>query len=239
MTHGSTFRAASSALLLVVAGCSNDLTLPNSSGFGLDLSRVNGDGQTGTVGTPLAAPLVVRVVGSDSAGVAGRRVAFSPVGEGSALRLDPDTALTNSRGEAFTIWVLGTEVGTHRVEAHLVADDTVPAPVSFSAEAVAGAPDTLAGASALNRAGRRGHEVADPLIVRVADRFGNPVSGVAVAWEITTGEGELSAEETRTGTDGTTAVTWELGDRIGVQKVTASLAGVTGSPVTFTATVLF
>jgi hypothetical protein len=239
MTQPSTLRAAQSALLLVLAGCSTDLTLPSDSGIGLNLSRVDGDGQRGTVGAPLQSPLVVRVVGAGNAGVGGRRVAFSPVGEGAAVRLDPDTALTNSRGEAFSIWVLGTEAGQHQVQAHLVADDVAPAPVSFSAEAIAGPADTLAGASPLNRAGRRGEELRDPLVVRVADRFGNPVPGVVVAWTIAIGDGQVSAETTTTGSNGTAAVSWELGDRVGVQRVVASIAGVTGSPVNFTATVLF
>jgi hypothetical protein len=73
---------------------------------------VAGDDQTGTVGSPLPDPLVVRVVGAGSAPVAGRRVAFVAVAGGTA-RLDPDTAVTNSRGEAFSIWVLGTDPGEH------------------------------------------------------------------------------------------------------------------------------
>lgn len=239
MTQRAILRAIESALLLVLVGCSSDLTLPSDSGVGLDLSRVGGDGQRGTVGAPLAGPLVVRVVASDDVGIAGRQVAFSPVGDGAALRLEPDTAVTNARGEASAIWVLGTQAGQHQVEAHLVAEDVAPAPVSFSAEAIAGPPDTLAGASALNRAGRRGQELPDPLVVRVVDRFGNPVSGATVAWAVTTGDGTVSAEGTPTGSDGTASVNWELGDRIGVQKAAASISGVTGSPVTFTATVLF
>ena len=239
MICNSTFRTASSVLLLVLAGCSNDLTLPSNSGSGLGLSQVHGDGQRGTVGAPLPTPLVVRVVASGGASVPGRRVAFVPIGEGSADRLEPDTALTNSTGDASSTWVLGPQIGQQRVEAHLVADGEAPAPVIFSAEAVAAAPDTLRGASALNRAGRRGAELSDPLIVRVADRFGNPVSGAVVTWVVTAGDGELSPLGSETGADGTAAVSWELGDQVGVQKVTAAMPGVTGSPVTFTAVVLF
>jgi adhesin/invasin len=239
MTCDSTFRTAVSVLLLVLAGCSNDLTLPSNSGSGLALSPVGGDGQRGTVGAPLPAPLVVRVVSSDGARIPGRLVAFLPIGEGSALRLEPDTALANSRGEASSTWVLGPEAGQQQVQAHLVADDSAPQPVTFRAEAVAAAPDTIDAASAVDRAGRRGTELPDPLVVRVADRFGNPVTGAMVTWEITAGGGELSLPQSETGADGTTAVSWELGDRVGVQKVTAAIPGVTGSPVTFTAVVLF
>ncbi len=239
MTCHSTLRTASSVFLLVLAGCNNDLTLPSNSGSGLDLSQVHGDGQKGTVGAPLPSPLVVRVVSSGGAGVAGRQVAFLPVGEGSADRLEPDTALTSSSGEASSVWVLGPQAGARQVEAHLVADEDAPAAVTFRAEAVAAAPDALSGASALNRAGRRGAELADPLVVRVTDRFSNPVPGAVVSWSIAAGNGKLSRPESETAADGTTAVSWTLGDQVGVQKVTATMAGLTGSPVTFTAVVLF
>jgi hypothetical protein len=239
MTCNSTFRTASSVLLLALAGCNNGLTLPSNSGSGLGLSRVHGDGQKGTVGAPLPTPLVVRVVSSGGGSVPGRQVAFLPIGEGPADRLAPDTALTNSSGEASSVWVLGPQLGQQRVEAHLVADGEVPAPLTFSAEAVAAAPDTLRGASPLSRAGRRGAELSEPLVVRVADRFGNPVSGAVVTWAVTAGDGELGLQASETGADGTTAVSWELGDRVGVQKVTAAMPGITGSPVTFTAVVLF
>ena len=239
MTKRATLRAAQSALLLLLAGCGSDITLPSDSGVGLNLSRVDGDGQRGTVGAPLPAPLVVRVAATGNTAVAGRRVVFSPVGEGSAVRLEPDTARTDADGTASSIWVLGTEAGQHQVEAHLIADDVAPAPVRFSAEAIAGPADSLASASALDRAGRRGDELSDPLVVRVADRFGNPVSGATVTWEVTIGDGALSAHTTPTGADGTASVTWELGDRVGVQRVAASVSGVAGSPVNFTATVLF
>jgi hypothetical protein len=238
MTQRLPFRAATSALLLVLAGCSSDLTLPSDSGAGLNLSRVDGDGQRGTVGAALPAPLIVRVAAS-GAGVGGRRVVFSPVGEGAALRLEPDTAVTNAEGEASSTWVLGTEAGQQRVEARLVVDAAAPPPVSFSAEAIAGPPDTLAEASALFRAGRRGIELPESLVVRVADRFGNPVAGATVTWAVEGGDGELSDQQTPTAPDGTAAVTWTLGERIGVQRVAASITGVNGSPVNFTATVLF
>ncbi len=159
--------------------------------------------------------------------------------EGAALRLDPDTAVTNAQGEAVSTWVLGTEAGEYRVEARLVADSAAPPPVSFTAEAIAGPPDTLAEASAVFRAGRRGEELLDPLVVRVADRYGNPVLGAVVVWGVAGDDGELSASETPTGSDGTASVTWKLGERVGVQRASAAISGVHGSPVNFSATVLF
>jgi hypothetical protein len=75
--------------------------------------------------------------------------------------------------------------------------------------------------------------------VLAVDRFGNPVSGVSIRWDVTAGGGTLSDSVTSTGSDGTAASSWTLGDESGVQKVVARLEGVRGSPITFSAIVLF
>jgi hypothetical protein len=181
---------------------------------------------------------VVLVSSTSGQPVVGQEVAFV-LPEGASGRLDPDTAVTNSAGEALSLWVLGTEPGQHQVEARLVSELADPPAALFQASAVAAAPDTLRALSPLLQPGRRGETLEDPLIVIVVDRFGNPVAGVDVTWQVTAGEGSASADVTPTGADGTASVLWTLGGRIGVHKLIASVPGTTGSPVTFSATVLF
>jgi hypothetical protein len=222
----------------VSLACGEDLALPDPSGAGLELAVSSGNGQTGTVGEPLASPLVIKVVAEGGQPVSGRKVAFLVTGAGFG-RLDPDTTETNDRGEAVAQWTLGTVPGAQSGEARLVTDLETPPRAGFQASAVAGVPDTIRAMSPLNQPGRRGEPVENPLVVVAVDRFGNPVPGVTVRWAVTVGEGDVSQEETPTGSDGTASVTWELGGRIGVQRVIASLAGASGSPVTFSATVLF
>jgi hypothetical protein len=231
-------RPFAAALSAAAIACGGDLTLPDSSGAGLDLSKVGGDSQVGPVGEALPDPLVVRVVTVGGQPVAGQEVAFV-LPEGETGRLDPDTAVTNSAGEALARWVLGSEPGDYQVEARLVSELTDPPAQLFQASAVPADPDTLRALSPLLQPGRRGETLDDPLVVLVLDRFGNPVSGVEVEWKETAGQGTLSAERTPTGADGTASVFWTLGGRIGLQKVTASVPGATGSPLTFSATVLF
>ena len=71
------------------------------------------------------------------------------------------------------------------------------------------------------------------------DRFGNPVEGAGIEWKADGSGGETSQRSSQTAADGTTVVTWTLGEKIGVQKAEAKLDGAKGSPVTFTAIVLF
>lgn len=231
-------RPLAAALAAAATACGSDLTLPDATGVGLDLTKIRGDGQTGAVGEALPEPLVVRLASEAGQPASGRKVAFV-LPDGSSGRLEPDTAVTNASGEALALWVLGTVPGEHLVEARLVTEGPGGPATSFQASAVAGLPDTLRAVSALFQPGRRGQTLPDPLVVVVTDRFGNPVAGTEVGWEVTVGEGSLSAESTPTAGDGTASVSWTLGGRIGVQKATAAVPGAAGSPVTFSATVLF
>jgi hypothetical protein len=138
---------------------------------------------------------------------------------------------------AIAHWVLGTAPGSYVVVAKLV--DVEGQLQEFRAEARAAAPDTLRAESPLAQPGRREQAVGTPPALRVVDRFGNPVEGVPVAWQVTAGQGSVSEPISTTKADGTASVEWTLGNRIGAHKLTAAIGSVTGSPVTFTAYVLF
>ena len=226
-------------LLLMTAACGGDLALPSDSGEGLDVAIVGGNGQTGVVGQELPEPLVVSVQAGVNP-IPGHQVAFIVTGDAAAGSLEPDTAVTDSKGQAIAHWVLGSAAGSYAVEARLVVSEPQPPPTAvFEADAVAGRPDTLRPVSPTSQPGRVATAVADDPTVLVVDRFGNPVGGVAVAWDVTAGGGEVSSPTTPTGADGRASVTWTLGLGIGVQKLVARVDGVHGSPASFSATVLF
>ena len=234
-------RALSLAALAgaLILGCGGDLTLPTSSGAGVDLSIVGGNGQTGTVGQELPEPLVVGVE-SGGAPIEGHKVAFVVAGDPAAGQLEPDTAVTGPDGRAVARWVLGSETGSYEVEARLVVSEPAPPPTAvFEASAVAGEPDTVRAVSPVSQPGWIGQPTPEDPTVVVLDLFGNPVAGAGVEWNVTTGRGSVSSPQTATGTDGRATVTWTLGLSVGVQKLTARVDGINGSPVTFTATVLF
>lgn len=76
-----------------------------------------------------------------------------------------------------------------------------------------------------------------PISVKVTDAGGNPVAGVRVAFAVTAGSGSLSATSVLTTAQGVASVTWTLGPTAGVDHdtATATVTGLSGSPVTFTA----
>jgi hypothetical protein len=227
------------ALLAGAVGCnSGDLLLPDPPGGGsVQLSKVDGDGQEGTVGEQLPKPLVVKVLNSREEPAMGRRVAF--VITSPAETATPDTVVTNSEGVATGNVVLGTLPGDYVIAARLVVSEDSIQTQEFRVEAKPAPPDTLSPLTPQSQPGRRGRSAATPPSVRVVDRFGNPVPGVPVAWQVIAGEGETSESIGRTTVEGTATVEWKLGDRIGVHKLTATIEQATGSPVTFTVTVLF
>ena len=238
--RGFAFVLAPAAVLTLVglSACGADLTLPDSTAAGLALAVVGGNGQTGTVGQALPNPVIVQVRTETGEPMGNREVAFAPA-DGEATSFDPDTAVTDASGRAITTWVLGTAPGAYTAEARIVGPGDVPLPVPIQAAAVAGSPDTIRAVSPAGQPGNRNQTLPDPLVVMVLDRFGNPVEGAEVHWEVTAGGGEVSGERVATAADGTSRVTWTLGEGIGLQKATAEVDGAAGSPVTFAAAVLF
>jgi len=234
------YRYSLAALVVAASsGCGEGLILPDPTAGGVQLSIAGGNGQSGAVGEELEQPLMVKAVDGAGAPIPDLPVAFTVASGDSGDRLDPDTALTNAQGEASAVWTLGTTPGARAADARVAVTGDSGRLVTFQAIGRAGTPDTLRAVSPLVQPGRRNEAPANPPVVAAVDRFGNPVGGVPVRWEVSAGGGELTDSVTSTGADGTTSVSWTLGDQVGVQKVTARLEGANGSPVTFSAAVLF
>jgi hypothetical protein len=232
-------RRALLVLLTGALGCGSDLVLPDPTGDQIGaLTKVNGDQQAGPVGETLPTPLVVKVLTQSQEPAGGVEVAFE-LSDPTAGNVDPTTSTTDTEGQAVANWTLGTVPGSYVVVARLGGEEGVDKIAEFHAEARPAAPDTLSPQTPLAQPGRREQNVDNPPQVRVVDRFGNPVPDVPVAWQVTAGEGTVTSPITTTDTEGKASVDWVLGNRIGVHKLTAAIERATGSPITFTAYVLF
>lgn len=119
--------------------------------------------------------------------------------------------------------------------------DTLAAANSAAFTVNAGAASTLTLTSGNNQSGLALASLASPFVVTVSDANGNPVSGVNVTFAINTVPGSatgqsLSTTSTSTAANGRASSTLTFGNTLGAYTVTATSAGLTGSPVTFTAT---
>ncbi len=97
-------------------------------------------------------------------------------------------------------------------------------------------PSTLVALSGGGQSGVAGTALASPFVARLTDGFGAPASGVNVTWSVTAGGGSLNGTTGTTDVDGRVQATLTLGSTAGTNTVRVTRGGVSGSPVTFTAT---
>src|SRR5439155_23326850 len=130
-------------------------------------------------------------------------------------------------------WTLGSAVGPNTLTA--TSGTLQGSPVTFRANATAGAATQIAINAGDGQSARVGTAVAVPPSVIVRDQFGNPVAGVAVTFAPGTGGGSVSpTSPVTTGADGVAAVTsWTLGTVAGPNTLTAASGTLAGSPITF------
>jgi alpha-tubulin suppressor-like RCC1 family protein len=102
-------------------------------------------------------------------------------------------------------------------------DDPASAPVPTQL-AVAGGGQTGAAGAAL----------AQPLVARVTDEDGDPVSGVMVRWTVSAGT--VTPDSVKTDGQGEARAVWTLGGAAGQQTATATAAGLNPASITATAT---
>lgn len=221
-------RLPAAALLLAAAltlgACSDSAT---GATVAASISVVSGGSQSGTVGTALAAPLVVKVTNSNGDAVSGATVTFASTANGT---LGNSTATTDAQGMAQTTFVLGPLAGTQTVTA-TVSGVTTPATFTFTALVSAAASVSIVGGN--NQSGAAGTALAAALVVKVSDLLGNGVANATINW--TTTAGTLGSATTTTNASGQAQTTFTLPATAGTATVTATLAG-TSTTATFTAT---
>ncbi len=182
--------------------------------------------QTGVVGTALAQPVAVIVADQNGAALANATVNWAVTAGGGSVA--SATSVTDANGNATVVWTLGTTVGT----------DSLMASIAGGADAILTATATAAAASAVHVTSADTLTVTAgtttaPLVVKVVDQFGNPISGATMTWAVT-GGGTLSATTSTTDATGSTQVTLTTAAAPGSYTVTATSGTLT--PVTFTIT---
>jgi len=195
------------------------------------LSIVQGNLQTATVNTPVT--VLPSVVVRDASGntVPGVQVTFTAGGNGAVTGANP----TSDGSGIATVgtWTLDQVAGTNSLVASVAG---VPS-VTFTATGLADVAARL-----LEQAGDSQSTIVNTAVstrptTRVTDQYGNPVAGRSVTWALASGGGSLGTPATvssdATGT--VTAPAWTLGPAAGLNGITASATGLSGSPVSFTA----
>ena len=146
------------------------------------------------------------------------------------------TVLTDANGEAaFTDLVITGATGVRTLAFSAVGLIGV---TSGGIAVVAGPATEMLAVAGDGQSATAGSAVAIAPSVRVRDESQNPVAGVDVTFAVTAGGGSIVPATTVT-TDANglaTLTSWTLGASVGTNTLEASVAGLTGSPVLFTAT---
>lgn len=110
-------------------------------------------------------------------------------------------------------------------------------PATADVTVTAGLPTSIGVNAGDNQRGIPGGPVATAPSVRITDADANAVSGVVVTFTVATGGGSTTGANPVTNGSGVGAVgSWTLGPTPGPNTLTAAAQGLSGSPVTFTAT---
>jgi hypothetical protein len=220
--------------LIVLAGCGGaDLTLPFDSSPAT-ISKIDGDNQTGSAGSTLSRPLIVKVIDQRGQPVVDQSVVFTIEQGVVGARVEPQEPKTNSDGIAQAQWVLGGTRGTQAVIASVVGADGLA--VRFEALVESAEARRLELAGGTDQSSAVGTPLPNPIAVLVTDQFGNPVPNISVDWQVTSGS--VDPASSISGPDGRAEATWILGSSTGQQTATASSEGLENSPIIFTATAL-
>ena len=146
------------------------------------------------------------------------------------------TATTNASGIAtLGSWTLGSAAGPNTLTVTSPAVTGVS--VTFQAAGGAGPAANVAILAGNNQTGTAGGNVAVRPAVKVTDANGNFVAGFTVTFAPGGGSGSVTGGSVVTDGAGIATVgSWKLGTTPGSQTLTATAAGLNGSPITFNAT---
>ncbi len=214
------------AAVVALLACGGDSSGPKVEGT---IAIAAGTGQSAVVGTTLA-PLQVLVTDRDGAPVPGAAVTWSVAGGGGSL--SSASTVANAAGIAEVVSTLDTVTGVQSVRAS--ASGFAGSPLTFQNTGLPGPASTLRKVRGDLQTTPRTQTVAVPPTVKVADSYGNGVSGIPVSWTVTTGGGSITSGSTSTAATGEASVGWTLGPAVGANALLASWGG--GDTVQFTAT---
>lgn len=217
--------ALSAAAVASCGGGSGDNTTTAPKPTLQQAASSSGDGQTATVQTALVNALRVLVTLS-GAPLPGATVQWATSAAGGSV--SPTASVSDANGIATTTWTLGQTAGPQSATATL--SGATGSPVGFSATGTAAASAALAKGAGDSASSSPNSNLI--IHVRANDAFGNSVAGVRVDWAVSSGPATVSpAVDTTSATGAQTTV--QIGATTGPIVITATSAGLTGSPITF------
>jgi hypothetical protein len=194
------------------------------------MTSPSGSGQTAALLTPLANPLVLKVLDAAGYPVPGVTLNFSDNGAGGTFAAP--SLITSSSGTVAAQYRTGTRSGRITI----TASSRGVKSINVLATCLSGAATNIALVSGNNQSATVGTKLPKALTVRVTDVYGNPVSGNNVLFSDSGAGGIFSSPNPIvTSTSGTAAIFYTLPTSAKSIAVTATATGITAK-VTFAET---
>ncbi len=185
---------------------------------------IAGGGQSGQVGKPLAAPILLEL--HDRLGNLATNGRVELRGDGATIA---SPAVAGGDGRISVAWTLGTRAGAQTLRAVAGPSDSA----TVSAVASPGPPATVTRLRGDAQKGWTGGLLADSVAISVKDQYDNAIPGVEVAFAVTGGGGTASPPLAATRPSGEVRTAWRLGPGITSNALEARVPGL--APLSFSA----
>ncbi len=192
------------------------------------ITVVSGGKQVGVVGSVLPLPITVKAKNSAGVIVVGAPITFAMGTLNGSF--SPNPAITGSNGQATTTVALPTSAKIFTV----TATDS-PATVNITETSTPGPATSFTIVQGNNQSANPNTLLAKKLIVKVADQYGNGISGVTVTFTDNGAGGIFSTTTPVTTSNGQASVSYTTGANAGTVTISASTS--TQGPLNFTETV--
>jgi len=192
------------------------------------LSMVSGGKQTGTVGSTLPLPIVIKAKDAVGNNVPNATITFSSNWGGS---FNPPSPTTDSTGQVSTVFTLPIVAKTITVTA-----SSGTAIVHVTEQSVAGPPAMVLMIQGNNQQAHINNRLPKMLIVSVTDQYGNGLPGLTVNFSDNGAGGTFTNPNPVTTTIGQASTGYTTPNHTGVITITATYGSL--PPVVFTETVI-
>lgn len=200
---------------------------------------ISGDNQMVEVNTRLEKPLVVQISNNNGSGVANKSILFEVVkGEGKLSNgRKQEEVLSDASGLAQAQLIIGSTAGENTVSVRL--KDSVNSLIYFNAYGKPTSPEQMIYISGNHQNSISGKELTHPFIVKVIDKFDNPVPNWPVTYKVINGKGYFPEKKsifmTKTDEYGVAEAYFTLGDKPGFNAVRATTKGIKRGKIEFEA----
>ncbi len=211
------------------AGLFTETALPATPA---SLASWSGNNQSAPVTTALPNPLVLKVKDSLGNGVPGVQVSYTDSGSGGSF--SPNPATTNSTGLASVTYTTSKTAGA--LHGKILASVPGLASLIFFETVTSGPAANIAATSGNGQSTPPGTQLAQPVVAKVTDKYGNAVSGVAVTFSDAGAGGIFSTNPVSTNSSGVASVAYTTSANAGTVNIQAAASGVS-TTAAFTETV--